>query len=316
MNAKTFIVVILMTIGLISWCAHGEEILSMADLEKVIEKLRPLHRKMAPTKPGDWLSVHREPGQTFRQYVNSGPVLPHGKRKVICIQPLGDFDPSQEKVIFLTADFISQFYNRPVRQEKRLPLSVVPKEARRVHPSWGDKQILTGYVLQDILLERLPADASAYIAFTSSDLWPGQGWNFVFGQASLRKRVGVWSLYRYGVPSASDESFLLCSRRTMKTGVHELGHMLGMLHCTAYKCGMNGSNSLAESDRRPLWFCPECVAKVCWATGVDPRDRFTKLAEFCSANGLQKEAEHYEASRKSLLPNTPPKVSGGVWRKP
>jgi hypothetical protein len=27
-----------------------------------------------------------------------------------------------------------------------------------------------------------PADALAYLALTASDLWPGEGWNFVFGR--------------------------------------------------------------------------------------------------------------------------------------
>ena len=40
------------------------------------------------------------------------------------------------------------------------------------------------------------------ISFTSTDLWPGEDWNFVFGQASFEKPVGVWSLHRLGDPAA------------------------------------------------------------------------------------------------------------------
>ena len=42
------------------------------------------------------------------------------------------------------------------------------------------------------------------LAITAFDLWPGPGWNFVFGQASLTERVGVWSMARNGDPD--DES--------------------------------------------------------------------------------------------------------------
>ncbi len=47
------------------------------------------------------------------------------------------------------------------------------------------------------------------LALTTSDLWPGEGWNFVFGQASLSERVGVWSLHRLGNPQIE---FTTCLR--------------------------------------------------------------------------------------------------------
>ena len=74
------------------------------------------------------------------------------------------------------------------------------------------------------------------------------------------------------------------------TAIHETGHMLGIRHCTAYECGMNGSNSLAESDGRPVAFCPECEMKVWWACRVDPESRYERLAEFADAHGLGREA--------------------------
>jgi HSP20 family molecular chaperone IbpA len=59
---------------------------------------------------------------------------------------------------------------------------------------------LSTYLLYEVLEPDRPEDALAYLALTASDLWPGEGWNFVFGQANLRRRVGVWSLYRNGDP--------------------------------------------------------------------------------------------------------------------
>ena len=150
------------------------------------------------------------------------------------------------------------YFNLPVTIMQDLPLTVIPAKARRIHPSRDDKQILTSYVLHDVLAPNLPDDAAAYIAFTASDLWPGKGWNFVFGQASTRKRVGVWSIYRNGDP---ENEFELCLRRAVGTAVHETGHMFTLLHCTAYECNMCGSNNREESDCRPIALCP-----VCWAT--------------------------------------------------
>jgi len=151
-----------------------------------------------------------------------------------------------------------------------------------------------------VLLPTLPADAAARLALTASDLWPGEGWNFVYGLASVYQRVGVWSIYRNGHPDAGREGFLLCLRRTPKTAVHETGHMFSLLHCTAFQCVMCGSNHRAESDRQPLWLCPQCMPKICWAARAEPVRRYRKLAEFCREHGLTAERDFFEKSIGAL----------------
>ena len=76
--------------------------------------------------------------------------------------------------------------------------------------------------------------------------------------------------------------------------------MFSMHHCTMYECNMCGTNSLAESDRRPLSLCPECVAKLCWATGCDPVKRYRQLATFCKNQGLAAEQAFYERAIEML----------------
>ena len=88
--------------------------------------------------------------------------------------------------------------------------------------------MLTTYILHDVLPPRLSQDAAVLIALTAADLWPGEGWNYVFGQASLSDRVGVWSLHRFGDAEESDDAFRQCLRRTLKTASHETGHMFSM----------------------------------------------------------------------------------------
>lgn len=39
---------------------------------------------------------------------------------------------------------------------------------------------------------------------------------------------------------------------------------------------MNGSNSLPESDSKPLHLCPVCLRKLCWNLRVDPVRRFVE----------------------------------------
>jgi archaemetzincin len=251
---------------------------------------------------GDWLTRHEESGQTFAQYLQSQPVTPTGKRTVIYVQPLGEFSDEQREIVELSAEYLGIYMNRPVKILEDLPLSVIPASARRVHPEWLVKQIRSSYVLSEVLKPRLPDDAAAYIAFTASDLWPRKGWNFVYGQASLRDRVGVWSIYRNGDASVDDKAFRLCLRRTLKTATHETGHMFSIRHCIAYQCNMCGSNHRQESDRHPLYLCPQCHAKICWATGADPIKRYRRLAQFCAEHQLEGERVYFEKAAAVLKP--------------
>jgi hypothetical protein len=66
--------------------------------------------------------------------------------------------------------------------------------------------------------------------------------------------------------------------------------------CTLYECNMCGSNHREEADRRPLWLCPHCLAKLCHATGADPVRRFKDLVAFSRREGLKPEQEFYEKS--------------------
>jgi archaemetzincin len=274
----------------------GDDAKSQGRLPVRFEKLLPLHTKLRPPQPGDWLTEHKEPGQSYAKYLKGRPIRVDQRRRVIYVQPLDTFDAPQRKVLDRTAEFLGIYFQLPVKVRDGLSLDVIPAEARREHPTWHVEQILSTYVLNEVLRPRLPADACAYIALTTSDLWPGQGWNFVFGQASLSERVGVWSIARNGDPHGDDAAFRLCLLRTLKTASHETGHMFSMQHCTFYECNMCGSNNRSEADRRPLWLCPHCLAKLCHATGADPVKRFKELVTFSKREGLKAEQEFYGKS--------------------
>ena len=222
------------------------------------------------------------------------PIRPTGDRDTIYVLPIGQFSPGQKSLIGLSAEFLGLYLNCEVRLLDDVGDDVVPVAAQRHNPLSNTKQFLTPFLLDEVLAPRLPGDAVALIGFTATDLWPGRNWNFVFGQASLRERVGVWSIARFGDPDVGPEEFQTCLLRTLRTATHETGHMLPLQHCTAFECNMCGSGLLEESDRYPLALCPQCVKKVCWATQTDPVTRFQKLAEFCEQHGLTTEARYYE----------------------
>src|SRR5262249_51405827 len=173
-------------------------------------------------------------------------------------------------------------------------------EARRRPPRPGTEQLLTTSLLNGVLRPDRPDDALAYLAFTAGDLWPGMGWNFVFGQASLRERTGVWSLHRHGDPAGGPEAFRLCLRRTLATASHETGHILTMQHCTAFACNMNGSNSLEEADRQPLHPCPVCLRNLCWNLQVEPAEHCRRLRDFCREHGLADDADWFGRAAELL----------------
>ena len=174
-----------------------------------------------------------------------------------------------------------------------IPLADIPQRAAAHPPDRGHAAAADHLRDRRVAAAAAAGRRAALIALTATDLWPGQGWNFVFGQASLRDRVGVWSISRNGNPAGSDAERRLCLLRTLKTASHELGHMFSIRHCIRYKCNMCGSNSRDESDRHPLAFCPECAAKIWWATQTHPTDYYRKLADFCQQAGLPDEARYY-----------------------
>jgi archaemetzincin len=267
---------------------------SYLDLDR---KLRPLASSLPTPRLGDWLAEHREAGQTFEEYINSRSVRKTNKLHTIYLCLVGEFTEAERRILKLTQDYLAVFFDCPVKVNRQIALADIPARAKRTHPTWGDRQLLTSYILHEVLEPDRPADALAYLALTASDLWPGNGWNFVFGQASLRERTGVWSIYRNGDP---ESDFLMCLRRTLGTASHETGHILGMRHCTAYSCLMNGSNHQEESDRTPMHLCPVCLRKLCWNLGIEPILYLTALKTSCSQNNLHSEAGWYDKAIETL----------------
>jgi len=87
--------------------------------------------------------------------------------------------------------------------------------------------------------------------------------NFVFGEAECPGKAALISLWRlrpefYGQAS-NMELFL---ERITKEAVHEVGHSLGLRHCSNPFCVMYFSNSIFETDRKQSLFCTKCHLKA------------------------------------------------------
>jgi archaemetzincin len=270
------------------------------ELRRAVARLAPLQLRLPTPEPGDWLAVCPEPGQTLEQFLRVRPRGERGARSALCVQPLGPFRPEQRRVVALAARYLELFFALPVRTLREIPLNLIPLEAQRRHPDWGDQQLLTGWILDHLLAPAVPTDAVALICLTAADLWPGEGWNYVFGQANLERRVAVWSIYRNGDPSNGPDAFRVCLRRTLLTAAHELAHLLGLAHEIRFRCLMNGSNHREEADQRPLWPSPETLAKLCWATGDVPAAHCRRVEPFLAGQGFAADLQLYRHSLRLL----------------
>jgi archaemetzincin len=259
-------------------------------------------RPIPSPQPGDWLAVHREPGQTFEEFVNARPPRPDPIRHIIYLQPLEQFVPDRSPSLQLLQEYMRVYFALEVQV---LPVLMQDKQifTTRINPSTNRPQILTTDILR-ALKKTLPADAFCLLAITMQDLYPDPSWNFVFGQASPEDRVGVFSFARYdpafygSARTAQDQPLLL--KRSCKVLSHETGHIFGLWHCIFYACVMNGSNHLAESDARPMYLCPECLRKLYYSIRFDPIDRYRKLQTFYQKVGFDKEARWVQHRLKKI----------------
>ncbi|WP_309719736.1 archaemetzincin [Armatimonas sp.] len=256
-----------------------------------VRRLAPLYPRFEET---DWSVRHpEEQPQTLEAFQAQRTPLADRKTHSFYIQPIGRFGKDQQQLLTDTATLLEHWFGSPVKTLPPRTLESLPQSARR------GPQLLTGVLLNQVLLPQRPHDAIAVLGVTTVDLTPGEGWNFVFGQASLVNKVGVWSLARLIDPTGNQARTRL---RFFKLATHETGHMYGIEHCLVAKCGMNGCNSIMETDRAPLAFCPECTAKLWHATGLAPKPWFTALEAFGKLHGLKEEALLWQRSREALKP--------------
>lgn len=261
------------------------------------QALRPdaVFEPISTPGPGDWLAEHHEPGQTFEAYTASRPDRPSKRRNVIYLQPLGPFLKDQSPDLNLLQAFAKAFFMLEVHPLPAMEIDNLQMTSR-INQFTGQRQILTQDVLT-LLRRNRPADALCTMAITMQDLYPDPSWNYVFGQASLVQRVGVFSFARYdpafyGESRQKDISQLLLWR-SLKVLAHETCHMFSLAHCIYFKCVMNGSNHLAESDTRPMSLCPVCLRKLQHAIGFDVLKRYRRLLHFYRQAALESAVEWF-----------------------
>ncbi|KAJ8316336.1 hypothetical protein KUTeg_006350, partial [Tegillarca granosa] len=196
---------------------------------------------------------------------------------------------------FLPDIFVVVFYRQRIfpsneKTERKMIVKIMKtqtlkkKVPHRINEDSESYQVHAGQILK-AMSPVTPKDAFCVAGITMCDLYPQESWNFVFGLANLSGRCGVYSLARY---FEVNEPLL---KRACKTMCHEIGHMFGLKHCIFFKCIMNGSNHLDESDSRPIFLCPVCLRKLHFTCKFDIIERYQKMEAFWAEHNLQGDAD-------------------------
>lgn len=155
-----------------------------------------------------------------------------------------DLNGASASVLNEIEDALHRAYGLGV--EKRGSFTIAPGSLDSVR-----KQYPAGMILDQV---RRPTARSTYcLAVVDVDLYtPGR--SFVFGQANQLDRTAIVSLSRL-------KGDRLISR-TRTEVVHEVGHLLGLGHCSARDCVMFLSNSISDTDRKGEALCASCHGRL------------------------------------------------------
>lgn len=278
-----------------------------------------LIRPMPLPGPQDWLSrfpTEPEPFEKWESREERNEVV--AGKNTIYIMPIGEFSEEQttlekqpkDKKAALSDPFLAElleyaeifFYGLPVKMLPRISVESLDATTRMYDVARGvkRKQLQTKEIFL-FLHHMLPRDAYCVLAITMLDLYPDRRWNFVFGQASTRDRIGVFSFARNhpdfftvdkpvslsGLSEVSELTKQMMIWRSCNILTHEITHMFGLEHCVYFSCIMNGRNHQDESDKAGSFLCPICLHKLQHSIGFDFVARYKAMLAFYKSRLVQ-----------------------------
>merc|ERR1711977_82055 len=143
--------------------------------------------------------------QSFKEYVASRPNRPDRSRNVLYLLPICDPNDLQAPAYpkgpwpsWSVLQAAAETFFAPLRVQTLPPVPMAQLSPRPDSRKglWGVDQWHAGMALT-ALERRVPRDAYGLMAVTMCDLYPRPEWNFVYGLARLRDRVGVFSFVRH-----------------------------------------------------------------------------------------------------------------------
>ncbi len=171
-------------------------------------------------------------------------------------------------MVQLTCDIFFLFFDKVYRFDKEKScvfqtleeIGIIPNERGYIkipHQAFStSRKQFNGGIIMKFISDLSKSEIS--LGIIKEDIYFGD-MNFVFGIASPTASCCVVSFYRldpefYGFPQDEDLYF----SRVQKEIIHEIGHVLGLLHCEKTSCVMSFSNSIYDVDRKTKFFCENC----------------------------------------------------------
>jgi len=168
--------------------------------------------------------------------------------KIIYIQPLGIVN--QDYLNYIKASVIEFYgYDCVVKPKVNLTNDILAASGTRYEAS----KILNKFNSKQNLLIITEKD----IAYKKSAAFPEWG---IFGLGLRPGKTCVISTFR--LKKRVDTKKMLV--RLKKVALHEIGHNLGLVHCTNNpECMMNDADgTIQQVDRERIWFCEKCWGKL------------------------------------------------------
>jgi archaemetzincin len=183
--------------------------------------------------------------------------------KKILIVPLGD-DINQSEIEPLREQ-LGKIYGAKVEFDTAIPMPAHAYERSR-------NQYYSGVILDSLSSRIHIADQTRVLAITNHDLTV-PSLNFVFGQADIESGLSIISLARLRQEFYNERPDRQALQRRMLTeAVHEVGHTLGLDHCSNPRCVMYFSNTIQDTDHKGYGFCDRCRSALSvGAAGKIPR---------------------------------------------
>ena len=135
------------------------------------------------------------------------------------------------------------------------------QEAKQMPQTLYDKS--RGQYLAEDLLEFIAhmGKADKIVGITNEDMYY-KGRNYVFGLAYLGGKACVISTYRLKGQAQREFSNKTEQEvfvgRVRKEVIHEVGHTLGLEHCSNNRCVMSFSPTVLDVDRKDEYLCGPC----------------------------------------------------------
>ena len=162
----------------------------------------------------------------------------------INIQPLGDVSP---EYINLVKKSVKSFYGYDcvVRPKKEITKDMLSRVTKRID---AEKALWNNLSFDHILII-----TEKDICYYKNKSKPEYG---IFGLASWPGKTCIISTCRL----QKNVSYKKTLERLEKVALHEIGHNLGLDHCTNNKqCMMNDAcGTIKQVDNEKVWFCEKC----------------------------------------------------------